>query len=158
MNGELVGEDLLRVSGRLARGIVQRWYPEPAFALRAWNLLFNQPVEFYKPGTEGADKTYTIVFILTPEQCSWQQIGAHRRFTRPNTRSTLLIARYSADGPGDHAAFPVQWIDVNVSAFWPGATVQKANLPLEALWEKLSADNKPIVLIETCNSHEIMLP
>jgi AraC-like DNA-binding protein len=148
MNGELVGEDLLRVSGRLARGIVQRWHPEPAFSLRAWNLLFNQPVEFYKPGTEGADKTYTIVFILTPEHCTWQQIGPHRQFSRPNTRSTLLIADTVPMDLEVTPHFPVQWIDVNVSAFWLAQQFQKANLPLETLWEKLSADNKPIVLIE----------
>lgn len=148
MNGELVNEDLLRVSGRLARGIVQRWHPEPAFSLRAWNLLFNQPVEFYKPGTEGADKTYTIIFILTPEHCAWQQIGAHRQFSRPGSRSTLLITDSVPMDLEITPHFPVQWIDVNVSAFWLAQQFQKADLPLEALWDKLSTDDKPLVLIE----------
>jgi len=148
ISGEFDGHDLLRVSGRLARGIVQRWHPEPAFSLRAWNLLFQQEVEFYKPGTQGADKTYTIIFILTPEHVAWQQIGTHRQFSRPGSRSTLLIADSIPMDLEIAPNFPVQWIDVNVSAFWLAQQFQKADLPLEALWDKLSADNKPLVLIE----------
>ncbi|NML20305.1 helix-turn-helix transcriptional regulator [Pseudoflavitalea sp. G-6-1-2] len=148
ISGEFVNEDTLRVSGRLARGTIHRWHLEPAFSLRAWNLLFQQPVEFYKPGTAGADKTFTIIFVLTPEHVNWQQIGAHRQYSRPGTRSTLMIADSVPMDLEILPNFPVQWIDMNVSAFWLAQQFQKADLPLEALWDKLNADSKPLVLIE----------
>lgn len=148
LGGELTNPHLLQVSGRIAKGTVRRFQFEPAFSLRAWNLLFQNPVEFYKPPIPSADNSFSIIYVLTPEYCQVKTIGEHRQFNATGQRTTLFIADCIQLDFEAQPFHPVQIIDMNVSAFWLAQQFQKTGLPLEALWERFSKKDTPIVMVE----------
>lgn len=152
IGGEITGPDGLHISGRIGKGSVQRFQAEPAFSLRAWNLLFQHPVEIYKPAITGAENRFSIFYILTPDSCILKSIGEHRQFNRPDGRSTLLIADSIPLDFEIVPHHPVQLIDINVTAFWLAQQFQKAGLPLETLWDRVNNQSAPLILIEPCPS------
>ncbi len=150
LGADLTGNDLVQISGRLGKGTVQRFQFEPAFSMSSWNLVLHDPVELYRPAIPGADNSFGIFFILTPEYCVLKNIGEHRQFNRSGGRSTLLIADSVQADFEITPHHPVQILHMNVTAFWLAQQFQKAGLPLETLWERINGVNVPLILIETC--------
>lgn len=148
IGGELLHEDLLHISGRMGKGTVQRIQFEPAFSLSAWNLVVYDPVVLEKPAVSGADNTFSIFYLLTPDYCVLKSIGEHLQFNRPGGRSTFLLAESIQADLELSPHHPVQLIHMNATAFWLAQQFQKANLPLETLWDRINGAGSPLILME----------
>ncbi|WEK37225.1 MAG: AraC family transcriptional regulator [Candidatus Pseudobacter hemicellulosilyticus] len=148
IGGEITGPGQVQVSGKIAKGAVQRFQFEPGFSLRTWNLLFQDPVDLYKPATQGADSTFSVIYLLTPDNSVLKTIGTHRQFSRQGVRSTLMIADSVPIDIEMVPHHPVQILELNVTAFWLAQQFQKAGLPLESLLERINDLQSPLIMIE----------
>jgi AraC-like DNA-binding protein len=150
LNGEIIDEDVLQLSGGIAKGIVKKSRAEAGCCMRAWNLFFNHPVELYKHDNRSDNKSFTIVYVLTPDYCQLNSIGVHQQFNQTGTRSTLMVAN-DIDLKFDIVPFhPIQVIDISVTTFWLAQQFQKAGLPLENLLDKLNEKNSSLIISKVC--------
>lgn len=148
IGGESIGPGNVQVSGKIAKGTVQRIQFEPGFSLRTWNLVFQEAVDLYKPATPGADNTFSVIYLLTPDNSVLKTIGTHRQFSRQGIRSTLMIADSVPIDIEMVTHHPAQILEMNVTAFWLAQQFQKARLPLEALLERINDLQSPLIMIE----------
>ncbi len=155
LNGEVIGKDVLRMSGGLAKGLVKKEHVEPGCCLRAWNMVFNHPIELFKPGNESDNKSFTVVYVLTPGICRLKSIGGHEQFNQTETRNTLMVGN-NIDLRYDIVPMqPVQVIEISVTSFWLAQQFQKAGLPLENLLDRVNEKEHPLVLSNICTTSVI---
>jgi len=156
LDGEVVDQDTIQLSGRIARGTVKRWEVESGCCIRAWNLFFNQPVELYRQGSEADNRNFSIAYVLTPDSCQLQRVGDHWQFNQVGVRSTLMTGN-DIDLQFDIQAFhPVQVIDISISAFWLSFQFRKAGLPLENLLDKINNKENSFILSKLCSTSVLM--
>lgn len=156
LDGEIVDQDTIQLSGRIAKGVVKRMQLEPGCYIRTWNLFFNQSVELYRQGPETDNRSFSIVYVLTPDSCQLQRIGNHWQFNQMGVRSTLMTGN-DVDLQFDIQAFhPVQVIDISVSAFWLSFQFRKAGLPLENLLDKINDKESSFILSRLCSTSVLM--
>jgi AraC-like DNA-binding protein len=156
LGGEVIEQDVLQLSGRLAKGVVKINQVTAGCCVRAWNLFFNQPVELYKPGIRSENKSFSIIYVLTPESCQLKSIGEHWQFSQAGIRTALMVGN-DIDLQFDIQSFhPVQVIDINVSTLWLALQFQKAGFPIENLMDKLREKEEAFILSKVCSTAVIM--
>jgi AraC-like DNA-binding protein len=156
LDGEMVDQNTVQLSGRIAKGVVKRSLVESGCCIRAWNLFFNQPVELYRQGASTDNKTFSVIYVLTPDSCQLQRIGDHWQFNQVGVRSTLMTGN-DLDLQFDIQAFhPVQVIDISVSAFWLSLQFRKAGLPIENLLDKINDKESSFILSKLCSTSVLM--
>src|SRR5258708_5290639 len=66
-----VTDDVIKASGSIARGLIKKIHLDTGFYMRAWNLVFTQPVNFCKQAIPADinDNSFRIIYILTPGSC-----------------------------------------------------------------------------------------
>lgn len=155
LNGQVIGQDVLQLSSGLAKGLVRKELVQPGCCLRAWNMTFNHPIELFKPGNQSDNKSFTVVYVLTPGSCRLKSIGGHEQFNQTETRNTLMVAN---DIDLRYDIVPsqlVQVIEISVSSFWLAQTFQKAGLLLENLLDRISEKENPLILSNICTTSVI---
>jgi AraC-like DNA-binding protein len=155
LNGEVIGKDVLQLSGGLAKGLVKKERVKAGCCLRAWNMVFNHPVELFKPGNQLDNKSFTVVYVLTPGCCRLKSIAGHEQFNPTETRNTLMVAN-GIDLRYDIVPFqPVQVIEISMNSFWLAQQFQKAGLPLENLLGRINEKEDPLILSNICTTSVI---
>lgn len=155
LNGEVIGKDVLQLSGGLATGLVKKERVEPGCCLRAWNMVFNHPIELFKPANHSDHKTFTVVYVLTPGSCRLKSIGGHEQFNQTETRNSLLV-RNDIDLRYDIVpSQPVQVIEISVTGFWLAQQFQRAGLPLDNLLDRMREKENPLILSNICTTSVI---
>ncbi|MBO9563107.1 MAG: helix-turn-helix transcriptional regulator [Niastella sp.] len=150
LNGEVIGKDIVQLSGGLAKGMVKKRQIQPGCCLRSWNLVFNHPVELQKCGEDPDSKRFTIVYVLTPGSCRLKSIGGHEQFSQIETRNTLMVANDVAlkFDIAPHRA--VQVIEISATSFWLAQQFQRAGLPLDNFLDRVNEKGNPLILNCTC--------
>lgn len=156
MDGDVIDDNVLQLSGRVAKGLVKKSQTQPGCCMRAWNLLFHQPVELYKPGIDSDNKSISIIYIITPESCQLKSIGNHQQFNQTGIRSTLLVGNNIDLKFEILAGLPVQIIDISATTFWLALQFRKAGVPLENVLERIHDNENPLILNKICKTANIM--
>jgi AraC-like DNA-binding protein len=155
LNGEVIGQDVLQLSSGLAKGLVKKERVQPGCCLRAWNMVFNYPIELFKPGNQLDNKSFTVVYVLTPGHCRLKSIAGHEQFNPTETRNTLMVAN-NIDLRYDIVPFqPVQVIEISVNSFWLAQQFHKAGLPLDNLLDRINEKENPFILSTICTTSVI---
>ncbi|AXY76985.1 AraC family transcriptional regulator [Paraflavitalea soli] len=150
LNGEVIGKDALQLSGGLVKGLVKKERVQPGCCLRAWNMVFNNPIELVKPGNQPDNKSFTVVYVLTPGSCRLKNIGGHEQINPTETRNSLMVAN-NIDLRYDIVPLqPVQVIEINVTSFWLAQQFQKAGFPLDNLLDRINEKENPLILSSIC--------
>jgi AraC-like DNA-binding protein len=156
LDGEMVDQDTIQLSGRIAKGIIKRNQVESGCCIRSWNLFFNQPVELCRQGSQTDSKNFSIAYVLTPDSCQLQRIGDHWQFNQVGVRSTLMTGNDIGLQFDIQAFHPVQVIDISVSAFWLSLQFRKAGLPLDNLLDKINDKEGLFILSKLCSTAVLM--
>ncbi len=156
LGGEIIDQDVLKLSGRLAKGTVKINPITSGCCVRTWNLFFNEPVELYKPGIQSENRSFSIIYVLTPDSCQLKSIGEHWQFNQAGIRTALMVGN-DIDLQFDIQPFhPVQVIDINVSTLWLALQFQKAGLPIETLMDKVREKDEAFIISKVCSTAVIM--
>lgn len=155
LHGLTLDKDSIQLSGGLAKGLVKKEHLQQGCCLRVWNVVFNYPIELYRPGKRNDNKNFTIIYVLTPGYCRLKRVAGHEQFNQTETRNTLLVAN-DVDLRYDIVPFqPIQVVEINVTAFWLAQQLLKADLPLENLLDSIREKEHPLILSTICTTSVI---
>jgi AraC-like DNA-binding protein len=152
LNGEVVDKNVIQLSGGLAKGLIKRSQPAADCCIRTWNLLFNYPVELYKPGIRSDNKSFSVIYVLTPDSFRLKSVGGHQQFNQTEARSTLIVAN-DIDLRFDALPYyAVQVIEIRITTFWLARHFQQAGLPLENLLDRINEKEASLILSNICTT------
>jgi AraC-like DNA-binding protein len=146
------GDNVIQLSGKIARGTVKRMHLETDFDVCTWDVLFHCPVEVRKEATavEGAVNSYTIMYVLTPESVTIKNIGSHAQYNKLQNKSTVLLSNDVRIDYQLQPNQPVRLLCFNVTETWVRQQLQLAGIFADQLTQEIA--DKPMIIVDQCAS------
>jgi AraC-like DNA-binding protein len=149
----------IRLSGRIARGVIKKFHLDVGLNMRVWDVVFQQPVILHKEGltVQQQSNTLNAIYMLTPENIALKSVGHHQQFTRAWSRDVLLVSDDVHMELQVQAHRPVQIIDFNITTYWFEQQVKNSESAAKKNLQPAEDWNFPVIRIEPCSSRDSLV-
>jgi AraC-like DNA-binding protein len=159
IDGEVETGGDIRLSGKIARGLIKRFHLDVGLSLRVWDVVFQQPVLLHKEGLPAPqhNNALSAFYILTPENITLKSVGHHQQFSRAWSRDVLLASDDVHMEMIVQPHRPVQIIDFSVTTYWFEQQVKTTDAGVKKNLQPVEDWNFPLIRIEPCSSRDSLV-
>lgn len=159
IDGEAEPGGDVRLSGKIARGVIKKFHLDVGLNMRVWDVVFQHPVILHKEGLPAPQHSNALsaIYILTPENIALKSVGHHQQFSRAWSRDVLLVSDDVHMELQVQAHRPVQIIDFSVSTYWFEQQIKNTEAGAKKNLAPVEDWNFPVIRIEPCSSRDSLV-